>query len=78
MTRALATERSVGVFAAYSASFSVVPVILLHSATNWWSMVLPIMPTGGNAQAYSTVMTIVVAIAVAAFLNPDPKEPAPC
>jgi uncharacterized protein len=58
--------------------FSVIPAILLHSAINWWSMVLPVMPRDGNAQAYSLVMVIVIAIALAAFLMPGPKKAPSC
>lgn len=54
--------------------FSVIPAILLHSAINWWSMVLPVMPSDENAQVYSLVMVIVIAIALAAVLMPGPRK----
>lgn len=61
-----------------NAGLSVIPAILLHSAINWWSMVLPIMPGEGDGHAYSLVMVIVIVIALAAFLMPGPREAQPC
>ena len=58
--------------------FSVVPAILLHSAINWWSMVLPVMPRGGSAQIYSLVMALVIAIGLAALLMPESGKRLPC
>lgn len=54
--------------------FSVVPALLLHSAINWWSMVLPVMPKGGSTQIYSLVLAFVIAIGLAALLLPEPKR----
>jgi membrane protease YdiL (CAAX protease family) len=56
--------------------FSVLPAILLHGAINWSSMVLPIMPTGGNARPYTIVMALVMLLAVAALLKPGPQRTA--
>ncbi len=56
-----------------NASFSVLPAILLHTVINWCSMVLPIMPAGGNAQAYSLVAGITILVALAALLKTGPK-----
>lgn len=57
--------------------FSVLPAILLHSAINWWSMAVPIMPKGGDAQAYGLVAAITVLIALVAFAKAGPKIHAP-
>ena len=67
------------VFARLSANtgFSVLPAILLHSGINWWSMVMPVMPKQGDAQAYSLVVCIVIAVALVAYLKPGPKAPPP-
>lgn len=58
--------------------FSVVPAILLHSAINWWSMVLPVMPKGGSTQIYSLVMALVISIGLAALLMPESEKRLPC
>lgn len=58
-------------------SFSVLPAILLHSVINWWSMAVPIMPAGGDSQAYSLVAVIAILFALVALLKPGPKLPAP-
>lgn len=55
-----------------NARFSVLPAILLHSVINWCSMVLPIMPKGGDAQAYSLVATITILVALIALVKPGP------
>ena len=38
--------------------FSVLPALLLHSVINWWSMIVPIMPAGGDMGAYALVAGI--------------------
>jgi uncharacterized protein len=53
--------------------FSVLPAILLHGVINWASLVLPIMPTGGDARPYTIVMGLVTLLAVAALLKPGPQ-----
>jgi membrane protease YdiL (CAAX protease family) len=53
--------------------FSVLPAILLHGAINWSSLVLPVMPTGGDARPYTIVMGLVMMLAVAIMLKPGPK-----
>lgn len=53
-------------------SFSVLPAILLHSVINWWSMILPIMPEGGDTQAYSLVAGITILVALVALRKPGP------
>jgi membrane protease YdiL (CAAX protease family) len=53
--------------------FSVLPAILLHGAINWASLVLPIMPMGGNTRPYTIVMGLVMVLAVAVMLKPGPK-----
>lgn len=58
--------------------FSVVPAILLHTAINWWSMVLPVMPKDGSTQIYSLVMALVIAIGLAALLMPESGKRLPC
>ena len=53
--------------------------MLLHSVINWWSMAVPIMPNGGDAQACSLVAVIAILIALialAALLKPGSKLPA--
>ncbi|WP_372921459.1 CPBP family intramembrane glutamic endopeptidase [Roseovarius sp.] len=52
--------------------FSVLPAILLHGAINWSSLVLPIMPAGGDTRPYTIVMGLVMLIAVAVVLKPGP------
>lgn len=52
--------------------FSVLPAILLHSVINWFSMLLPIMPKGGDATAYALVTGIAMLIAVVALAKPGP------
>ncbi len=58
--------------------FSVVPAILLHSAINWWSMVLPVMPKGGDTQIYSIAMALVIVIGLAALLIPESRKHRSC
>lgn len=58
--------------------FSVLPAILLHSVINWWSMAVPIMPKGGDTQAYSLVAGIAIVVALVAFVRAGPKLPTPC
>lgn len=53
--------------------FSVLPAILLHSVINWWSMAVPIMPKGSDAQAYSLVAVIAILVALVALLKPGPS-----
>jgi len=50
--------------------FSVLPAILLHGAINWSSLVLPIMPKGGDTRPYTIVMGLVMVLAVAVMLKP--------
>ncbi len=52
--------------------FSVLPAILLHGAINWSSMVLPIMPAGGDARPYSIVIGLLMLLAAAVMLKPGP------
>ncbi len=61
-----------------NSGFSVVPAILLHSAINWWSMVLPVMPRESSTQIYSLVMALVIAIGLAALLMPESGKRLPC
>jgi uncharacterized protein len=58
---------------AVNTGFSVVPAILLHSVINWCSMVVPIMPQGGDTQAYSLVAGIAILVALGTLLKPGPK-----
>lgn len=58
--------------------FSVLPAILLHSVINWWSMAVPIMPKGGDTQAYSLVAVIAIVVALATLVKPGPQAPAAC
>ncbi|MFN3844234.1 MAG: CPBP family intramembrane glutamic endopeptidase [Paracoccaceae bacterium] len=56
--------------------FSVLPAILLHGAINWSSLVLPIMPVGGDTRPYTIVMGLVMLLAVAVMLKPGPHPAA--
>ena len=58
--------------------FSVIPAILLHSAINWWSMALPIMPKAGNERVYELAVMIMIAVALALLLLPGPKKIPEC
>jgi len=58
--------------------FSVLPAILLHSVINWCSMLLPIMPRGGDATAYALVTGLAVLLALAALAKPGPKVASAC
>lgn len=55
--------------------FSVLPAILLHGVINWCTMVVPIMPPGGDARAYSIVVGITLVIALVALVRAGPKLP---
>lgn len=52
--------------------FSVLPAILLHGAINWSSLVLPIMPAGGDTRPYTIVIGLMMLIAVAIVLKSGP------
>lgn len=56
--------------------FSVLPAILLHGVINWSSLVLPVMPAGGDARPYTIVMGLVMLLAVAVMLKPGPHPAA--
>lgn len=53
------------------AGFSVLPALLLHSAINWWSMIVPINADG---QAYALVAGIATLVSLAALLKPGPTR----
>jgi hypothetical protein len=55
--------------------FSVLPAILLHGAINWTSMVLPVMPNGGDTRPYTIVMSLLLLVAVVVMLKPGPMNP---
>lgn len=55
------------------ARYSVLPAILLHSVINWCSMVVPVMPQGGDTRAYSLIAGIAILVALVALLKPGPK-----
>lgn len=54
--------------------YSVPPAILLHSVINWCSMLVPIMPEGGDAQAYSLVAAIAILVGLVALKKPGPES----
>ncbi len=62
---------------AMNTGFSVIPAILVHWSINSWSLVIPVIPTGGNIRPFALLMGLLFAAAAAAFLKPGPKLPAP-
>ena len=56
------------------AGYSVFPAIALHTAVNWGSMVLPVMPEGGSIRPYAIAVTFLILIAVAAMVKPGPGQ----
>lgn len=55
--------------------FSVLPAFLLHSVINWCSIVVPIMPIGGDSRAYSLVAGITILVALVALVKAGPDLP---
>lgn len=55
--------------------FSLLPAILLHGAINWTSMVLPVIPNGGDTRPYTIVMSLLILVAVGVILKPEPTNP---
>lgn len=61
-----------------STGFSVLPALLLHTVINWWSMLVPIMPAGGDVQAYALVAGITILAGFAAYVKPGSKPLSQC
>lgn len=55
--------------------FGVLPAILLHGSINWSSMVVPVMPNGGDGRPYMIVMILLILIAVVMIVKPGPHPP---
>jgi uncharacterized protein len=53
---------------------SIVAVLLLHTASNTWPFVVPILPTDTDQRPYFLVVTLVVAAAIWLLLNGDRGE----
>jgi uncharacterized protein len=56
---------------------SVLPALVLHTAVNAWSSVIPVMvqPDGSNLQPFQFVVAILVFTAVVMLLRADPVPP---
>jgi uncharacterized protein len=56
---------------------SVLPALVLHTAVNAWSSVIPVMvqPDGSNLRPFQLVVAILVSTAVVMLLRADPVEP---
>jgi membrane protease YdiL (CAAX protease family) len=54
--------------------FSVMPAILLHGSINWSSMVLPVMPNGGDSRPYTIVMILLILVATVLIVKPGPQH----
>ncbi len=55
--------------------FSVLPAILLHGSINWSSMVVPVMPNGGDGRPYTIVMILLILVAAVMIVKPGPHPP---
>ena len=56
---------------------SIVPVLVLHTAVNAWSLIIPVMvlPDGSNLRPFQIVVGILVLAAVALLCIREPKYP---
>lgn len=52
---------------------SVLPALVLHTSLNAWAGILGIVPTATTGGSYAWVTAILVVIALALLLTPDPK-----
>jgi len=55
---------------------SLIPALLLHTAVNAWSMVIPVMvlPDGSNLRPFQLVVSILVVVAVALLFSSSPSD----
>lgn len=54
--------------------FSVRPAIQLHGSINWSSLVLPVMPVGGETLPNVITVGMLVLIAIMVFAKPDARQ----
>ncbi len=57
----------------YRSAGSLLPVLVLHTASNWWPNVFPILPSDTDQRPYLLVVGIVVVAAVWLLLRRDTR-----
>ena len=54
---------------------SVVPALLLHTASNWWPSLVPILPSDANQRPYRWLICLVVTAAICLLLRRNGDRP---